>query len=58
MRNAKETQVAVNREKGRETDNNILFNNLIFPHFCVASCNNKVIFVGFSLKCLESLGFL
>ena len=27
-------------------------------YFCVASCNNNAIFVGFSLICLESLGFL
>ena len=44
------------REGQRE--NKILFNNLSFQYFCVASCNNNAIFVGFSLICLESLGFL
>ena len=29
-----------------------------FLHFCVASCNVNVIFVGFSLISLESLGFV
>ena len=29
-----------------------------FQYFCVASSNNNAIFVGFSLICLESLGFL
>ena len=29
-----------------------------FQYFCFASCNNNVVFVGFSLICLESLGFL
>ena len=27
-------------------------------YFCVAYCNVKAIFAGFSLICLESLGFL
>ena len=43
LRKAKELQAAVNREKV-ETDN-ILFNNLSFRYFCVASCNNNAKFV-------------
>ena len=38
--------------------NNIMFINLwVFDIFCVVSCNNNTVFVGFSLKCLENFGF-
>ena len=53
LRKAKEAQIAVNREKGREITT---FCSIIsFQYFCVASCNNNAILVGFSLTNLESL---
>ena len=46
---------AVNREKGKERTR---FCSIIweFQYFCIASCKNNAIFVGFSLICLEGLG--
>ena len=58
LRKAKEAQVAINREK-----DNILFFKTVyiyisFLYFCIAYCNDdKAIFTGFSLTCLESWGF-
>ena len=65
-RKAKEAQAAVNRERRRDREtetqrektNKILFNNLSFWYFCVASCINNAIFVWFSLISLKFLGFL
>ena len=52
----KEAQIAVNREKDREIT--IFCSIMSFQYFCVASCNNNPVLVGFSLINLESLGFL
>ena len=55
-----EAQVAVNREKRRaKRDTDFVQWSVGFGFFCiVSSCHNNAIFVGFSLICLESLGFL
>ena len=46
LRKAKEAKVAVNREKGREMTT---FGSIMsFRYFCVASCNNNAILVGFN----------
>ena len=44
-----------------QRDHNIFFASYIFlsfQYFCVAYYNDIAIFVGFSLTCLENLGFL
>ena len=41
-----------------ERDNKILLNELlVFQYFCAVYCNDKAIFVGFSLIWPKSLGF-
>ena len=49
-------EITVNREREkRELD--FVQKSMSFWYFCVVSCNNNAIFVGFSLICLQSFGF-
>ena len=49
--------MAVKREKDKKRQQHFVQSTASFWYFCVASCNNNAIFAGFSLTCLESLGF-
>ena len=57
LRKMKEAQIAVNRKKTRERSLSE-FSVVSFRYFYITSCHNNAVFVGFSLICLESLGFL